>query len=355
MNLKRVGILFARELRASAGNFLIVFSIIAPIAFSLLINLFFGDLFSGKPVLGFLDPYNSRFTAEMSSLPYLKTSRYESLDEMIADVDQGVIETGYVVPSGFDEALRDGIEMDFLVYTWGETALSNRLIADTAIANVVMDIAGLEKNVTVEVAQPGQTQQTSLADQLLPFLILMTIMLGGILVPGLSMITEKQTRTLTALNVTPLTLPEIFAAKVLLGVTMGTSTGLITLALNRALGSHPLLLVFVIMLDAFAASLLGILLGALLKDMNMLLATLKGGGLLMTAPAILELIPKAPDWIVRLFPTYYVFKPVIEVAEHGAGLSEIWGDLLVLLVIIAMLVAGLASVIRRQQRGLALL
>lgn len=354
MNLRRVAILFGRELRASAGNFLMIFAVVVPIVFTLLINLVFGDVFSGRPVMGFYDPHQSQFTRMLMAQGQLKTSSYDSLDRMIADVASGRLETGYVVPEGFDQILKEGVETDFLVYTWGETPLKDRLIADSTIANIINEIAGLGRNVTVNVQVLGQAEQNSLADRLMPMLVLMTIMLGGVLVPALSMIGEKQSHTLQALNVTPVRLGEILAAKTLLGLTLGTATAVITLYLNRAFGSDPLLLIFVLLLSALTASLFGTLLGALLRDMNTLLAALKAGGLLLMAPAILEMVPKAPDWIARIFPTYYILNPVMEVAERGAGLDAILGNLLVLAAIAGLLVFGLALVIERQQKRLAL-
>ncbi len=355
MNLRRIGILFAREVRASAGNFLMIFAVIVPVMFSLLINLVFGDLFSGKPLMGFYDPYGSQFTQMLMAQSHLKTSSYDSLDKMIADVEQGRIETGYVVPPDFDRILKEGTRTDFLVYTWGETPLKSRLIADATIANIVAQVAGLEQNISVEVQTLGGVDQSSLADRLLPLLIIMTMMLCGVLVPALSMIGEKQSRTLQALNVTPARLSEVFTAKILLGSMLGTCTGLVTLFLNKAFGSHPLLLVFVLLLGALTASLLGTLLGALMKDMNTLLAALKAGGLLLIAPGILDLIPKAPGWIAHLFPTYYIFNPVIQVTEHSANLGDILGDLLVLLAMAGVLIFALALVIEHQQKRLALL
>ncbi len=355
MNLRRIAVLYARELRASAGNFLMVFALVVPVAFSLLISLVFGDMYAGKPVLGFYDPDNSQFTQSMMAQTHLKSARYDSLDKMIADVDLGAIETAYVVPQGFDEALKDGSEIDFTVYAWGEASLKSRLITDTTLANVISQVAGLPQTAQVVLRPLGPADQDSLADKLLPLLILMAIMLGGVMVPALSMIGEKQNRTLLALNVTPTRLSEVFAAKTLLGVTMGTATGLVTLVLNRAFGGQPLLLVMVMLLGALAASLLGTLLGALAKDMNTLLATLKGGGILLIGPGIVDLIPKAPAWIARLFPTYYILNPVMEIAERGARLGDIWGDLLVLLGLMLLMVLAIGRVIARQQKRLALL
>jgi len=248
MNLRRIAVLYARELRASAGNFLMIFALVVPVVFSLLINLVFGELYSGKPVLGFYDPENSQFTQSMMAQTHLKSTRYDSLDKMISDVDLGAIETGYVVPQGFDQALKDGSQIDFTVYAWGEASLNSRLITDTTIANVISQVAGLPQTAQVVLHPLGPAEQDSLADKLLPLLILMSIMLGGVMVPALSMIGEKQNRTLLALNVTPAHLSEVFAAKTLLGVTMGSATGLVTLVLNGAFGGRPLLLVTVMLL-----------------------------------------------------------------------------------------------------------
>jgi len=355
MNLRRIAVLYARELRASAGNFLMIFALVVPVVFSLLINLVFGELYSGKPVLGFYDPENSQFTQSMMAQTHLKSTRYDSLDKMISDVDLGAIETGYVVPQGFDQALKDGSQIDFTVYAWGEASLNSRLITDTTIANVISQVAGLPQTAQVVLHPLGPAEQDSLADKLLPLLILMSIMLGGVMVPALSMIGEKQNRTLLALNVTPAHLSEVFAAKTLLGVTMGSATGLVTLVLNGAFGGRPLLLVTVMLLGALAASLLGTLLGALARDMNTLLATLKGGGILLIGPGIVDLVPKAPAWIARLFPTYYILNPVMEITERGAGLGDIWGDLLILLVLMLGMIIALARVIAGQQKRLALL
>ena len=131
---------------------------------------------------------------------------------------------------------------------------------------MVSQIAGLPQNAQVEIHPLGQTGQDSLADRLLPILILMSIMLGGVMVPALSMITEKQSRTLLALNVTPARLGEVFAAKIpCWGTAMGACTGVVTLVLNRAFGSQPLLLVFVMLLGALAASSAGYAAGGFIE------------------------------------------------------------------------------------------
>lgn len=349
MKIRRTLILFGKELRSSAGNFVIVFALVMPILFSLLLKLVFGDVFSGKPRLGFFDPFESRFTELMMARSNLETERYDSLENMIADVEIGKIESGYVVPQGFDQALLDGIHIEFTVYTWGETGFKQRLIADTALTNVVAEMAGLDQNVQVEVRQLGEVEITDLADQLLPLLILMAMMLGGVMSPAIALIQEKQQHTLIALLTTPADWSEVLAAKTLLGFSLGLGTSLATLAINQAFGAHALLLAGIIALGALAAALLGTLLGLLIKDMNSLLATLKAGGLLLVAPGILELVPKAPEWLARIFPTYYMIDPILEIAQRGAGWEEIRGEVFILVLILGSLAAGLMVVVQHRK------
>lgn len=350
MNLRRIFILLTKELRSSANNFLVVFAVVIPVVLSLLVNLVFGEVFSGKPRLGFVDPGASLFVQQIGGLSTIKTSIYSDVNLMKADVEQGIIETGIIIPAEFDEILRQGTPAEITVFTWGETPFKDRLVAETTMAKVIADIAGLQNKINIEIRQLGEANLANLADKMLPIFILMTLLLGGVLVPAVSIIEEKQNRTLTALNVSPARLSEILISKALLGIFIGIATAVVSLALNQSFGDNPLLLVFVLILGTMAASILGVLLGVVIKDMNVLLAVLKSGGLLLLAPGIIDMIPKAPQWIAELFPTYYILNPVIKVAVRSAEFNEISGDLLILLAMIASLLLILVIIIRQQKK-----
>lgn len=349
MSIYRIFVLFKKEIKGSSSNFLVVFAVFVPVILSLLVTLFFGDLFSDMPRLGFIDPGDSDFVNYLSGLPHLRVENYSSLEILKKDVESGIIETGIILPADFDGILKSGESHVIEAYTWGETLYKHRLIADTAIANAAAEIAGLKKNVRVGIIQLGEANIKNLADQFLPVLVIMTIIMGGVLIPAISMIEEKQNRTLLALNITPARLWEIYSAKALLGICIGILTALITLAINKALGDDPFLLFLVLFLGSLAASLTGILLGSLLKDMNILLAVLKSGGILLIAPAIIDFVPKAPEWIARIFPTYYMLNPVIEVAVRSADLNDISGNLLVLAALIGTLLVLISFSIEKKK------
>ena len=354
MSIQRILVLFRKEIKISASNFLVVFALIIPIVLSLLVTLVFGDLFSDEPRIGLIDPGSSDLAVYLEEQPQLKVARYLSIEEMKADIETGKVETGIVLPANFDEILRSGEYSTIDVFLWGETPFKHRLITDTAFANAAAEIAGLDQTTQVKIVQLGNQGVKSLADQFLPVLILMTIILGGVMVPAVSLIEEKQKRTLLAVSTTPARLWEIFAAKAMMGIVIGMMTSLITLLINGVIERTSLLLL-VLFLSALTASLLGILLGSILKDLNVLLAVLKSGGIFLVAPAIIDFIPQSPEWIARIFPTFYMLNPVIEVAVRSAGLRDISGNLLILAVFMMVLLFIIKYSIKRQVKSAALI
>ena len=94
----------------------------------------------------------------------------------------------------------------------------------------------------------------------------------------------------------------------------------------------------------------GLTAGLLVKDMNSLLANVKLFGLLFYAPAIVLLFPNWPQWIARLFPTYYIVNPVFRISIFGEGWSEIGWQIYVLAGLVALFLTPLVLVTRRAAR-----
>jgi ABC-2 type transport system permease protein len=168
-----------------------------------------------------------------------------------------------------------------------------------------------------------------------------------------SLVNEKQQRTLVALTVTPTSLGEVLVSKALLGAGISLVMGLTILALNRMLGSQPLLLAFVLGLSAIAAAIFGILLGTLVKDMNGLFTIVKASAILLYAPAIINMIPQLPQELAQIFPTYYIMAPIVEIIQRDGGLIEIGGYLIVLVGLIGLLAGVLVYIATYKERRAA--
>lgn len=352
MSIRRIGILLLKELRQGATNFFFIYALIAPVLLSLIVALVFGDLFSEMPRLGVYDGGDSALVTRLLAEDHIQTTVYASEAALRDAVERGVVMAGLVFAPDFDAALRGEGQRQLTVLYWAEI-----LIRDIAIINSTVDqlvAQTTQAPVTIASVQLGDDAVMSWTERLLPVIVMMTIMLGGIMVPAASLVDEKQKRTLSALTITPASLLEVYSAKALIGIALSTLMGLIVLVLNNAFGGQPALLLLVLGLSAVSASVFGVLLGSLVKDINVLLAIVKSGALILMAPALIRMVPDVPQWIGRVFPTYYILNPVLEVSQNNTGLGGVAGDLVVLVAIIGLLVLALVLLFERQQKQLAL-
>jgi ABC-2 type transport system permease protein len=349
MNPNRVGILLYRELVQGPKNFIFIFAVVVPLVLSFVLSLLFGTLFAGKPRLGIFDAGASQFTAAAAATEAFTLRRYADEAALRDAAAIGAIDIGIVLPAAFDAQVATGAPTTMTAYVWGESLMRDRAVLVAAMTAWVRDIAGQTSPLDVQTIVLGNEPALPWEDRLLPFVVLMSVMLGGMMLPASSLVTEKEGRTLTALMVTPTTMGDIYVAKGLLGVLISTLMALVILALNRALGGNTLLLTGVLALGAIFAAELGVLLGGLVKDINSLFAAIKSIGIILYAPALIAMFPEIPQWIARIFPTYYLIQPVIEIAQHGAGFNEIAGQLGVLVLLIGALGAGLALLTQRMR------
>lgn len=352
MNLRRVGILLYREFVQGPKNFIFIFSVAVPLMLSFILSILFGTLFASKPRLGINDVGNSQFTRAAETMEAFIVREYVNEAELKEAAQIGVVDIGIVLPLDFDARVASGQPTSMRAYIWGESLMKDRAMLAVAMTSWVRSIAGHESPVEIATTVLGNTSVLPWEDRLLPFVVMMSTMFGGIMLPASSLVTEKQKRTLSALAVTPTTMSEIYVSKAVMAVVVSTVMGLLILALNRALGSNMSLLVGVLVLGAILAAEFGVLLGMLVKDINSLFATVKSAGLFLYAPALIYMFPEIPQWIAKIFPTYYIIQPVIEISQHGAGLSEIaWqlGILMTLIVFLGFVIALLTQRRRNQE------
>ncbi len=233
-------------------------------------------------------------------------------------------------------------------FIWGESGLDSRAILGTSILALFRETAGYEPPVEVVTTTLGEAQALPWEDRLLPFIVLMSIMLGGMMVPATSMAQERQDRTLTALTITPAKLGDVLTSKGIVGVLVASLMAIVTLALNRAFGGNAALLVGSLILGSIMAVTFGLLLGVMTKDINSLFGTIKGMGLILYAPALIFMFPEIPQWIARLFPTYYIIRPVIEITQEGASFADVLLELIILMFLTLALIAVTAYAARRK-------
>jgi ABC-2 type transport system permease protein len=328
-----------------------IFALVVPIVMSFLVTMVFGDLFSTKPKLGIVDVGASAFTAQADEMDAVILKEFASIDDMMAATEVGGVDIGINLPVDFDQKVAAGEQTEMTAYVWGESRVKDRVMLISAMSVWVRNIAGQESPIEIVTATLGNIETLSWEDRLLPLVVMMSVLIGGVLVPATSLVEEKSNGTLTSLTVTPTTLADIFTSKGMMGVVLSTLTGVLILTITNSFGVNPPLLVFLLFLGAVMAAEFGILLGAFIKDINTLFATVKSMGILLYAPAIVHMFPAIPQWIGKIFPTYYMTQPIVEITQNGASWGEIAGMVYILIGLIVLLGAMLGLIAKRMRKS----
>lgn len=353
MSLRRVGVLLKRELLQGPRSFIFVWAVIAPVIISLVVSVIFGSLFTGKPKLGLVDEGGSQLATIARELDSVITKDYDTVSEMRGAVEAGAVDMGIVIPAGFDSSVAAGEETEIIAYIWGESLAKDRTILKATVVDNVREVAGQETPVAIEAITLGDEESIPWNDRLLPFIVLITVFIGGSFLPAVSVINEKEKKTLDALVVTPTSAEEVFMAKGLLGVILSLLMGIAILVLNQAFGAQPLLLVLVLVLGAIMAAELGLVCGALIKDTTTLFAIWKSAGIVLFAPAFVYLFPQIPEWVAKIFPTYYLIEPIVEISQRGGGWPEIAMETFVLVALDLAMVGLVLLALRRTRERVA--
>ena len=349
MSLRRVGILLAKEFLYGSRSYIFIFSIVGPIVISVVISLALGTWLADTPKLGIVDEGDSQFIIMIQELDSIESREYESVNDMKQAVEDGKVDMGILVPSGFDDYITEGEPTEIKAYIWGESLAKSRTIIGVTIADMIRELAGQEAPVEINTTTLGEDVGIPWSDRLLPLIVLVAIFLGGLMLPATSLATEKEKRTLPALAVTPVSLSDIFLAKGLLGFILSVFMGILILILNQAFGSEPLLLVLILVFGAIMAAELGMLLGAFVRDFATLFTIWKTAGIILFAPVFVFLFPQIPEWVGKIFPTYYILQPIVELSHMGGGWSDIATNTFILIGIDVVIIIVLLAVIRRRQ------
>ncbi len=359
MDIQRIWVLMGKEIRLGATNFMSIYVVVMPVILSLLVALVFGDLFAGTPRLGIHDAGgNESLVQAFLDHPSIKTSTYGTEAALEAAVGRGTVEVGLGLSDGFASALASGdTEANLTTYQWGEAGVRSLLLLESVVARTIVEGSGIgfdQLPVSINEMQLGKANTATWSQRLLPLILIMSIVLSGLFVPASSLVDEKQKGTLVALTSTPTSLLDVYLAKTLVGVILSGVMAVVILSLNSSFAGQLGLLFLVIALGGLMSSVLGVILGSVSRDMETFMGIIKVLGLVLYAPGILQIFPQVPEWIGRVFPTYYVMNPLLEVSQNAAHFADIALDLAILVAFIAVLLFILTRVIQQQQEKLAL-
>lgn len=341
-----------KDLRMGPRSPLILWVLVLPVLMTLVIRGVFGGLFDPQPRLGIVDEGSSVVAVQAAGLDGIEVVALDDRAELLDMVEANDLDAGLILPAGFDEAVRSGSTPDLLFYVGGESLASNRIILSVTTLELVRDVAGEAPPVDVAVVDLGEAG-IELSLRMLPMIVIFAVAVSGVFATAAGVVQEKERRTIDAVLVSPVTVNEFLAAKALLGITLAMLTGVVALALNGTFGSDPLAMVLALLVGAVMMAEFGLLLGAWASDSNAMFAAWKSGAIVLIYPVVFYIWPELPTWIARTGPSFYFLEPVFELAVEGAGLGDVWVDLVIGLVICVVLVPVVLWVGRWMERRLA--
>ncbi len=352
MSAARILTIFRKDLKLGPRSPIFLYAVILPVLMTFVVQVAFTSLFESTPRLGIVDRGDSALAAAAVGLEGIEVTRLGDDAELRRLVEVGDLDAGIVLPPGFDDDLRAGRQPALRFYIGGESLASNRVVLAVSTLDLVRAVEG--KTATVEVVVEDFGEGTlPLSARLVPLIVMYTLVMAGVFLTAFAVVEEREKRTLEALIVTPVRLGEVLLAKGLLGFVLAVTMAFVTLALNDALGGSPAGLLLSVVVAAAMSTALGLVFATAARNVQMLFALIKGTGFLIVGPVVFYLFPDWPQWIARIFPTYWFIDPLYRVALQGDTLAEVWWELLVALALTVLTLVAVVALARRMEARLA--
>ena len=353
MSLTRTLEVLKKDLQLGPRSPIFLWVLLLPLLITFVLQVTFGDLFDPEPRLGIVDRGASAITADVGDMSGIQLTLMDDVDELKRQVEANDLDAGLVLPAGFDDDVRSGARPPLEFYVGGESLASNRVILAVTTLDMIRQVEGKAHPVEVDVVSLGD-ELLPLSVRLVPFVTMYALLIAAVFLPSFSIADEREKHTLDALVVTPTRLSEVVAAKGVLGFGLAIAMAIATLWLNGALSVQAIALLVVLVIAGLLLTEIGLIYGTASKDVTGVFTLIKGTGFILLAPTIFYIFPDWPQWIAKLFPTYWVINPVYEVTINGAGLGAVWGELAIAFAVIVAMIVPLRYLIGRLETKLAI-
>ena len=349
MSLARTLTILLKDLRLGPRSPIFLWALIYPAVITLVVQVVFGNLFESRPRMAVVDQGRSEIALQMSKLEDIEVTLLKSVPDLKQRVEGNDFDAGLVLKDGFDSAMRSGQKPLLEFYIGGESLASDRIVLAVTTLDIVRKVEGKVPPVEVEVHALGDPQALSLSIRLLPMMILFALLIAGMFVTAFGLVDEREKKTLAAVLVTPVKLSEILAAKAGLGFILAVLMAYVTLLLNGAQGAQSGALFIALMVAGLMSVEFGLIYGTVAKDSRTLFTLMKTLNIFLLAPVIFYIFPEWPQWIAKLFPTYWLINPIFEIAIKNAKLTDVGFELGIAIGICGLLIIPVLALKQRMQ------
>ncbi len=308
------------------------------------------------PVLVY-DPGESRLTAELENSDQYQVRRTRSLaevEQVIGSTGFGLgVEFGLAVPDDFDQVLEDGGQPELDGYVaWANRMKASQLKTD--FEEQIEELVGQPVRINVEeniVYPPSDSGLWLLMVTITPVTVI--LMMGIQLVPAL-LFEEKQTKTMSALLVSPASIGQVVVGKALAGLFYVMVSAGVVFAINWAGVVHwEVVLLFVLGIGVFGVGV-GLVLGSFFErqqdvvGLTMLLLVVFIGALFVNMLGLD--IPAVVQAMLPWVPSVALAEIIRFVFLESTPWVQVWTNLGSVLVISLLLYGVVVWKVRRSDR-----
>ena len=277
---------------------------------------------------------------------------FESNAALRQAVSDGEFQSGISLPADILEKFAAGEKPQVILY-FAASAVTE--IKDT-IEVMIRELSYLQTGQSLAIEVSYDVLGPDLAGEQIPPRDRMRLMLVIALVVfemmGLAslIVEEVEQGTIRGLLVTPMSVRDFFAAKLIIGTTLAFSQGLFFMVIVGGLSTQPLIIITALFLGSILFTGSGFLIASLSRDM----ISSMGWGiiaiLIYTIPAFGIMFPGTVTGWAKFIPSYYLADTIHRASNFNAGWGDNWSNLLILLGFIALVVFGGIMALRRKFR-----
>jgi ABC-2 type transport system permease protein len=175
---------------------------------------------------------------------------------------------------------------------------------------------------TIVLGEDRAGDQVPFNEKMRPLFAFMILIVESLALASLIAI-EVQTKTVTAVLVSPASMRDFLSAKAIVGTTLAFAQAFIILAITRAFVGNVGALLLATLIGAIMAAAIGMFTGAAGKDF---MGTLFYGMLFLIPlfiPAFALLFPGSASWVVMIIPTWGVIEAMVAATSYDASWSEL--------------------------------
>ena len=306
--IRKILAIFRMDLLYSRRNAMVTYIIVAPLLLAVGITLFAPGLNDTTVKLAMLESDDAEHIEYMKRFARVELfDNMDGLERRVAKRD----DIAAIAPSGHSyEIILEGNE--------------SKMVEEYAVLlNALYELGSTEEATTAQLASFGRTVPP-LKTKLVNMLILLTIMLAGMLI-AISIVEEKATNTINAINVTPVSQTAFVVGKSLLGST-AAMLGIIGAILIT--GFYDINW-FMILLVGFTSMFLSLVVGFLQGLSSEDIMEAAGSVKLLFLPiagsiAVYEFVADKWQWTMYWSPFYWAYKANTMILSKTAD----WGTVL---------------------------